>query len=243
MRLKIKKIFTCLLMCPLYLTSCNNNNDYFSHIKKIVFDNFNTPSIRLADCSSVEEAQNKLCESLSSNEKKLNEILFDYFNFLCINKFTLDVSSHSHQITPEEESIYSLFNSNSCNISAQYEIDFLNSKVTNNFFVIKHFQAWITVVFTKNVITDDFNLVQGNFIQFVYDAANIGVEISIIEKDHQFWSNFNYVFIENPAIENYTECFGIIKGEIGTQELPLISIDHINWNSNNPHGIFYSSKI
>lgn len=212
MKFKIISILnTILIFLTSVSTSCKSTNNQLTTIIDNVALNFNAPSINLGKVNSINQAKTMFTnELLNSDKSKLNEIIFDLFNFLAKDGFSInydDYSNKSLQILPNDINFISLYNEKKCVMNTQYDYKFITDHDSNNFMFI--FKGFLNIQMVEELFKDNINLKKGDTIQFFYDIESwIKVDIGAIQTNNDFIVQMQYSYTKP---NNVNWCIGLIK--------------------------------
>lgn len=203
-------------------TSCSNSTDPLVNIINIVKNNFDIPSINLGEVSSTEQAKELFTKELlnsDSDTTKANEILFDTFNFLGVEGFTIN---NSIKVLPTGYSFLKLYDEKKCVINTQYDYNF-EQKETSYFTFI--FKGFVNIQMVDDFSLDDINLKKGDTIQFVYDMESwMKVEINAVESGNKILSDITYSYTKLNTLDL---CVGLIKLTLDDEYYPDIAIKDV----------------
>lgn len=232
MKFKLPK-FLPFLIIPFasILASCGNGIDPLVNIINIVKNNFNVPSINLGEVSSIEAANELFSKELLNsdvNTTKANEVLFDAFNFLGVEGFTINNNSqlnNSIKILPAGYSLLKLYDEKKCVINTRYDYKF-EQKETSYFTFI--FKGFVNIQMVDDFSLDNIDLKKGDTIQFVYDMESwMKVEIKAVEPEsgNKVLSDVIYSYTKLNTLDS---CVGLIKLTLNGEYYPDIAIKDVN---------------
>ena len=158
-------LFTCIS------TSCGNSVDPLVNVINIVKNNFDAPSINLGEVNSVDQAKELFTKELLNSDSdvtKADEVLFDTFNFLGAEGFTINHNSEL-KILPTGYSFLKLYDEKKCVINAQYDYRFEQKEIDYFTFI---FKGYVNIQMVDDFSLDNINLKKGDVVQLIYDMES-----------------------------------------------------------------------
>ncbi len=247
--MKFKKISTLSLwLIPIaYIpTSCKVGNNQLTNVINIVKNNFESPNTNLGEVNSLDEAKEIFIKKLlDSSETRLEEVLFDLFNFLGADGFGIEYDNKKLQILPNSDNFIKLYNNKKCVIDTQYNYRFESNTDLKYFSFI--FQGYLNIQMVDDLSGNDINLKKGDKIQFFYDIESwIKVEVVDVEQSEQnqdLIPKVQYSYTESNDIKRM---FGFIKLMTSSEnyypDFAICNIDDVNFTSNKHHILKCSLK-